>query len=244
MKKLILLASAVLTVLSTTPTFAGSPDQQGKVLWDYWYTVAVNKIPAEYYNEKVVLRGDKLQFFNHVWRKEEGFINEEQLGAFATADMNLTPLFFNFRSTYRTTELVVDGNVKDGKTLVAKIRKGGQSLPTVTKSIPSKTFFSVFFPVWLGKAITDLKPGRSASFMTILEDDVEHGFESESGTVRLEEPDEFAQKTQSKKVTIDYRSVRSMWWVDSHGAAIRTVMPETGAVIDRVSKQAAEAFLK
>jgi hypothetical protein len=226
-------------------TAATTSTDTGKVLWDYWYTVAVNKtIPAEYYNEKVVLHGDKLQFFNHVWRKEEGYINEEQLGAFATADMALTPLFFNFRSTYRATETVVDGNVRDGKTLVVKIRKGGESLPTVTKSIPSNTFFSVFFPVWLGKALTTMKEGRTVSFSTILEDDVEHGFESESGMVRLDKSDDFAEKTHTKKIIVDYRSVKSTWWVDLHGASIRTEMPETGALIERVSKEKAEAFLK
>ena len=83
-------------------------DDHGKVVWDYWYTVTVQKIPAEIENEKVVMHGDKLQFMQHVWKKEEGYINEEQLGAFAKADPDLTPLFFNFRSTYRTTETIVD----------------------------------------------------------------------------------------------------------------------------------------
>jgi hypothetical protein len=242
MKQLILCMMLALGLSVPMAKAAGS--DEGKVVWDYWYTVSVNTVPAEYYNERVVLRDNKLQFFNHVWRKEEGFLNEEQLGAFAVADMELTPLFFNFRSTYRTSETVVDGNVKDGKTLVAKVRRDGQALPTVTKSISKNTFFSVFFPFWLSKELPTLKEGKSVSFSTILEDDVEHGFDSESGTVRLEPSDDLAKKTQTKKIAVDYRSVRSYWWVDVHGAPVRTEMPETKAVIERVAKDKAEAFLK
>ena len=204
----------------------------------------MQKIPAEIENEKVIMHGDKLQFLQHVWKKEEGYINEEQLGAFAKADPDLTPLFFNFRSTYRTTETIVDGTVKDGKSLVIKIRKAGQTLPSVTRSLPSKTFFSVFFPVWLHKVVPTLKEGAAVSFSTILEDDIEHGFESESGTVRLEKGDEYSQSSNTKKITVDYLNVRSLWYLDSQGAAVRTVMPENSAIIERVSKEKAEAFLK
>jgi hypothetical protein len=241
-KKLSLLVSLWGAALIALP--ATSLADSGKVVWDYWYTVSVNKIPAEMYNEKVIMHDDKLQFMNHVWRKEEGYINEEELGAFSKADEDLTPLFFNFRSNYRTTETVVDGNVKNGNTLVVKVRKAGDALPTVTKSIPHKTFFSVFFPVWLHKVVPTLKKGVTVSFSTILEDDVEHGFDSESGTIRLEDSDEFAQSSNTKKLIVDYRDVRSIWYVDAQGTPVRTVMPENNAVIERVSKEKAEAFLK
>ena len=234
--------SPLVLLLSLTSYAAGA--ETGKVVWDYWYTVSVKKIPAEAYNEKVVMHDDKLQFMSHVWKKEEGFINEEQLGAFSKADTDLSPLFFNFRSTYRASETVVDGNVHDGKTLVLKVRKGGEALPTVTRSIIPKTFFSVFFPVWLHKMVPTLKEGKTVSFSAILEDDIEHGFESEVGSIRLEKADEFATSSATKKILVDFRSVRSYWYVDAQGAPVRTVMPETGAVIERVSKDKADEFLK
>lgn len=217
---------------------------EGKTVSDLWYTVSVNKIPSEYYNEKVVSHGDNIQFLSHVWKKEEGYINEELLGAFSKADQDLTPLFFNFRSTYRASETVVDGNVRDGKTLVANIRKDGQKLPTVTRSVTPRTFFSVFFPVWLRKVVPSLKVGKTVSFSTILEDDVEHGFESESGVIHLEKPDAFAQETGTQKISVDYRSVRSFWWVEKTGLPLRTLMPESNVVIDRSTKEKAQAFLK
>lgn len=216
----------------------------GKVVWDYWYTVSVNKIPAEMYNEKFVMHDDKIQYMQHVWKKEEGYMNEEQLGAFSKADENLTPLFFNFRSTYRTTETVIDGTVKNGKNLVVKIRKGTDALPSVSKSVPTGTFFSVFFPVWLRKAQPTLKEGKTVSFGTILEDDVENGFSTESGLVRLEKPDDFAQSSGTKKLAVDYLNSRTYWYIDSQGSPVKTVRPDGNMVIERVSKDKAEAFLK
>jgi hypothetical protein len=96
----------------------------------------------------------------------------------------------------------------------------------------------------LHKVVPTLKEGATISFSTILEDDVEHGFDSESGTVRLEKSDETAQASGTKKIVVDYRSVRSIWYVDSQGTPVRTVMPENNTVIERVSKEKAEAFLK
>jgi hypothetical protein len=158
--------------------------------------------------------------------------------------MDLNPLFFNFRSTYRNSETLVDGSVKDGKTLVVKIKRDGQALPSVTKSISKGTFFSGFFPFWISKELPVLKEGKTVSFSTILEDDVDNGFNSESGTIRLEPADAFAKSSQTKKIAVDYRSVRSYWWSDAHGAPVKTEMPETKAVIERVTKEKAEAFLK
>jgi hypothetical protein len=217
----------------------------GKVLWDYWYTVSVKKIPYEYYNEKVVFRDGKIQFFNNVWKKEEGFINEEQLGSFSNADMDLTPLFYNYRETYRSTEVRIDGNIHDGTTLVVKAKKGDVALPTVTKSIRAKTFLSLFFPLWLGKKLETMKENVTVSFLTLQEDNIEDGFDSVSGHVRLEKADDYAKKTGTKKVAVDYKDdARSYWWVDKHGAAQLIEMPDKGTMVERTTKEKAEAFLK
>ena len=217
----------------------------GKVIWDYWYTVSVKKIPYEYYNEKVVFRDGKVQFFNTVWKKEEGFINEEQLGSFANADMDLTPLFYNYRETYRSTEVKIDGNIHGGNSLVVKVKKNDQSLPTVTKSIRAKTFLSLFFPLWLGKRLETMKENVTNSFLTLQEDNIDDGFDSVSGHVRLEKADDFAKKTATKKVAVDYKDdARSYWWVDKQGAALKIEMPDKDTVVERTTKEKAAAFLK
>jgi hypothetical protein len=218
---------------------------EGKVLWDYWYTVSVKAIPYEYYNEKVVLRDGKIQFFNHVWKKEEGFINEEQLGDFSNGDVNLTPLFFNYRATYRQNEMKIDGNIHDGKTLVVKIKKGEETLPTVTRSIERKSFLSLFFPLWLGRQLKTAKIGTTAPFTTIFEDNVDQGFAPIVGRFRVEKSDDFAKQSNTQKVSVEYGdNDKAIWWVEPLGAAVRIEMPDKSTIVDRVSKEKAEAYLK
>jgi uncharacterized protein YneR len=235
------------SMLSSGAALAGDKAvMDGKVIWDNWYTVSVSKnIPYEYYNEKAVLKDGKIQFFNHVWKKEEGFINEEQLGAFSNGDVDLTPLFYNYRATYRASEATIDGNVHDGKMLVVKMKKGAENIPTVTHSIPAKTFFSIFFPLWLGKQLQTAKPNASFSFNTILEDNIDQGFDTVSGRVQVEKPDEFATKSKTKKVSVMYKEDQhSFWWVDDKGAAVRIEMDSNATVVERTTKEKAEAFLK
>jgi hypothetical protein len=241
--KLILTLLFAMNFLSN-PARAASADSAGKVIWDHWYTVTVRNIPYEYYSEKVVLKDGNIHFFNDVWKKEEGFLNQEQLGAFSNSDVDLTPLFYNYRATYRSNEVTIDGNVHDGKTLVVKVKKGGEALPTITKSISPKTFLSLFFPLWLGKQLQTAKENVTISFSTILEDNVDDGFDSTSGRVRLEKADEFAKSSKTKKVAVDYKDdSRSYWWVDDLGSAVKIEMPDKGTVVLRTTKEKAEAFL-
>src|SRR5688572_7979786 len=118
-----LLAVPLLIALLLPPP-ASATTEARKVLWDHWYTMTLNKrTHYGYYNEKVEIRGDKIHFQNTLFKKEEGFINEEQLGTVATNDARLAPLYFNFHSTYRATETNIDGSTKDG-ILSAKVRQG------------------------------------------------------------------------------------------------------------------------
>jgi hypothetical protein len=245
--KMILSTCILLSLISSNIAFSEEAAvTDGKVIWDNWYTVSVSKnIPYEYYNEKVIYKDGKIQFFNHVWKKEEGFINEETLGAFSNGDVDLTPLFYNYRATYRATEATIDGNVHDGKTLVVKVKRGTEDIPTVTHSIPQKTFFSIFFPLWLGKQIQTAKPKASFVFNTILEDNVDQGFDTVTGRVTVEAPDAFSEKTHTKKVSVSYKDDQhSNWWVDDKGAAVKIEMESNSTVVERVSKEKAQAFLK
>lgn len=226
---------------SSTSAGAGADE----VLSDSWFTVTVNKVTHYgYYNERFELTKGRLRFQQHFMKLEEGYMNEEQLGAFAENNDDLTPLFFNFHSTYRTTETLIDGSIQDGKALMVKIKKGNQELPLVKRSIPQKTFLSVFFPVWLAKNAHKLKSNQTISFKTILEDNLELGFAPVTGRIKLEKPDEFANKTQTKKILVDYRNMRSYWWVDQTGSYIRIEMPSQNTVVERVTKEKATQFLE
>ncbi len=227
---------------STPKTQSQKP---AKSLWDHWYKITVAKrIPYAFYRETVEKVGDKLRFAVNMKKLEEGFFNEENMGAFAEDDQTLTPIFFNFRSLYRTTETVVDGTIGSDSVLSAKIRRNGQDLPVVKKQIPKGTMFSTFFPVWLGRNLKNMKPLSPYSFKTLLEDKPDSGFKLESGIARLEKEDAISKNTGTSKVTVDYLGNRSIWYVKSSGAAVRIEMPQQNITVDVTTQKEAESFLQ
>jgi len=214
-----------------------------EVLWDAWYTVTVSDSQHYgYYNDHVETKDGKVMFKNQFWKNEEGFINEESLGTFSDAT-TLAPLFFNFRSVYRTTETQIDGTV-NGNELSVKTVRGGKELPIVRRALPPRTIFSAVFPVWLARKLPELKVDAHASFMTILEDNVEQQFNTVSGLARLEKPDEYAKKTGSKKIHVLYRDLASEWYFDDKGVPVRINMNGQKTRINRVSREEAEKFLR
>jgi hypothetical protein len=219
------------------------------VLWDYWYTVTVNKVVHyEYYNDHAEIKKGRVIFQNRAWKQEEDFINEEQLGAFSNNDASLTPLFFNFHSSYRSVETNIDGSIAaqsgGGRLLSVRIRKGSRELPLIKKMVPPKTLFSLHFPIWLGRNIAAFKPGQVYPFQTILEDNLESEFMTVPGQVRVEPADTLAAQTHTIKLTVNYHEMKSTWWVDSMGAPMRIEMPLQKTVVQRVPKEAAVKFLE
>jgi hypothetical protein len=152
-------------------------------------------------------------------------------------------MFFNFHSVYRTTETVIDGNVKNGKFLTVRPKRGGKDLPIVQRSIPSKVFFSALFPVWLGKQFPTLKIGETRRFSTIMEDNIEIAFAPTEGQIKVEKPDDFANAHHALKLRVDSRGIRTWWWIDEKGSALKIDMPEQKVLVQRVSKTEAKKFL-
>lgn len=216
----------------------------GKIKFDAWYTITISpSIHYGYYNDRLEDRKGKLYFQNRVWKKEENYLNEEQLGALAKDNPDLTPIFFNFHSIYRTTETHIDGSFQSGKTLSVKVKKGAEELPLIKKILPSKTMLSVFFPVWLGKRISHLKPGAQLSFMAVLEDNIELAFSPVTGSLTVEKSDDFATQTKTRKINLSYGDRRSTWWVDHQGVALKIDMKDQKAIVEKVTKEKAESFL-
>lgn len=226
------------------PPFSGND----RVLWNAWYTVslkppgATDAIHYAYYNDRLELKKGQLYYRNDVWKKEEGFINEEHLGALAENDEHLKPLVYNFHSNYRSVETDIDGSAS-GNVMSVIIKKGGQAQPVLKKTLPSKGFFEIFFPVWLGFRLGRLK-STPTSFQTVLEDNPDTGFEAVSGTVKLEKPDDVATKTGTRRLAVDYGNVKTLWWVDGAGVAVRIEAPDQGRVVERSTQAVAEKFLE
>ncbi|MBL7716045.1 MAG: hypothetical protein JNL01_11325 [Bdellovibrionales bacterium] len=240
-------ASIFLSLFALTALAAEAPKaktQDEVVVADTWYTVTIaGKTKYGYYNDKIVRRGDQLFFQNRYWKSEEGFINEEALGAIAKDDADLTPLVFNFQSKYRNSETKIDGSLKDGE-LTVKIKKGGKELPLVKRTGIKNAIFSVFFPVWLGKKFNEMKVGQTLSYLTILEDNIDQNFSSISGWVRQEKDDEFAIKNKAKKLAVTYRDLKSTWYILPSGTPIKIHLQDANTTIERVSEKVATQFLK
>ncbi len=237
------------------PSFAASPKpgvpakappqaQAAKVLWDEWYTVTVDKkVPYAYYNDRVESKDGKIIFKNSMWKKDDGFINEEQVAAFAKDDADVTPLFFNFHSNYKASETQIDATVRDDGILNVKVRKNGSELPVIKKSIPKRTIFSTMFPVWISRNASTLQPKGSLAFYSILEDNLELAFRPVSGRISLEPQDEFAKSSKATKVKVLHMDLTSYWYLDSKGIPIRIDLKAQNAVAERTTEAQAKKFL-
>ncbi|MGZ3689276.1 MAG: hypothetical protein ACXWP5_07210 [Bdellovibrionota bacterium] len=222
-----------------------APSRADQVIWDNWYTVTVNKvIHYEYYNEHAEIKKGRYFFQNHAWKMEEDFLNEEQLGEFAEVSTELTPMFFNFHSTYRTTETTIDGTVDPKRMMTVKVHKGNTDLPIVHASLPQKTIFSSFFPIWIGQRLAAMKPESNYYVQVVLEDNIESGFGAQNGQLRMEKPDTFATTSKTTKLSISLNDMKSTWYVDKTGAPVRIEVPAQNTLVQRVSEKEAKGFLE
>ncbi len=219
--------------------------RQASILWDYWYTVLVNKtIRYSYYHEKVRRTEGRIHYQFNSWKAEEGFLNEESLGAFAKDTPFLEPIFFNFRSVYRATETTIDGTLQPDNTLAIKVKRNSSEMPVMRKLFPPKTLLAGYFPVWFRLRLPLMKEGQSIGFRAVAEDNVDLGFSPFAGLVRLEKPDSFCLNNRAKRLTVNYRDIRSTWYLDANGAPIRIEMPGIKTVVERTSEQLARKFLE
>lgn len=243
-------AGAARANAANAPNVAHAPAPQApaapkaQVLWDSWYTVKIQgKIPYGYYNDRVERKDGKLAFKNQFWKREEGYINEEQLVAFSEDNVDVTPVLFNFHKTYRNTEVNVDGTVKNGNMLSVKSRETNQDWKPASRSLPKNTFFSSVFPIWIMKRLPKMERGKSYSFYTILEDGVANAFAPVSGRVQLEADDEFAKKTRTKKVLATIENRKSVWYMTAVGDAVRIEFPDQKVTVEKTTEKAARKFL-
>lgn len=232
------------TNFRTPAAVESGKNQNARVISDYWYTITVSgDVPYGYYRDRFEKSGDQIQFFNELWKKEEGYINTESLGAVAKHDDRLTPLFFNYRSVYRSTETVADGQIKDGKLLEVKVKRGDEELPLIRKAIGGNVFFSSHFPYRLGRELSSLKPKQTRAIHAILEDNIDGDYDLGTGVYWLKEQDEYSKKTETFPVHVRFHNYESTWYVDKNGFAMKVEIPQRSIVIERVPEAQAKKFL-
>jgi hypothetical protein len=213
------------------------------LLWNAWYTMTVGeKIPYGYYNDKVERRDGKIAYQNQLWKTEEGFINEERVVSFGKDNENVSPLLFNFLGTYRDSEFSIDGTFS-GTKLNVKARRSKQALAPIETNVPEKAFLSTLFQVWIGKHLSAMTPGKRLSFVTLFEDALDTHYAPVNGAITLEAEDDYAKKTNSKKMTVELSDVKSVWYVLASGEAIRIEKPDQHLVIEKKTEAEARRFL-
>lgn len=214
------------------------------LIFDAWYTINAEKnIPYGYYHDRLEKKGDRLYYQSHIWKKEEQFTNEEQLGLYAQDDQNLKPLIYNFRSLYRTTETVIDGTVNERNLFKVSAKQGNNPLPPFQRTLPSKIIFSTFFPIWIQRNFTATDVGKTKSLMTIYEDSYDTRFETKSGTVKLEPDDKFAKQNQAKKFSVTIAGQKSTWYLDTKGVPLKILMHANNVMIQRSTEAQAKKHL-
>jgi len=241
---LIILAVSFYVLANTSQAIAAKPVSE----WNFWYTVTIlPNTPYAYYNESLERTKGRIHFKTTMWKKEEGFINSEQLGVFSQDDSELTPLFYNFHATYRSTEISIDGNSEKGHMKV-RIKRGQQELPVMTRALPSKAFFASVFPLWLRRTLrntpADQVKSASQPFVAILEDNQDSGFSAENGRFQVVSEDDFSKSTKSIRVQVDFNGQRSFWYLDQTGAPIRIEIPNQRTRVERVTEKQAKSFLQ
>jgi hypothetical protein len=214
-------------------------------LWDAWYIVTVNDtVPYAYFNEKASVIDGRAHLQLRIWKKEEGFINEENIGAFAADEPSLRPLFYNYRLTYKSTETQIDGTVDADRFLVTKVRKNGTDVPTSRKQLPKDAILSYTFPIWLARKYGSLQKDKPVSFYALTEDGVDSGFPISTGTVTLLSDDEIATKTKTKRVKVNFMDADSFWWIRPGGNAFAIHTPTRKILTQQVTQEKALGFLK
>lgn len=216
-----------------------------KTPWDFWYTVTVgDTFPSSYYHEQVELKDGRFHYQIQIWKKEEGFINEEILGEFAKNDDALTPLFYNYKRIYNMSTLKIDGTFDDKHLLSVKANEKDHDLPFVKKQVPPGAILSYMFPVWLGKKVSKLKVNQPVSFQALLEDKREEGFPTSSGRVTLEPADDIAKQTGTKRIKVFFDNRDAIWWVKDNGIPMAIHIPLPNVLVQLTTREKAENFLK
>lgn len=232
-------------LLLLSPLFGtlAKADPPGQILWSSWYTVKVGKTPYQSYQETVERKNGKIKYLYQAKKREEGHLDEEQLGTLSEDLSTLKPVLYNFRSTYRKTEKTIDGTVADG-VITAKLRTPTEQLNSKKRSLPKDAFFASLFPLWINEKIKTQKPkpGKLIPFTALVEDTIESGI-VETGRATIEKDDAFAAKTQSQKLKVQFRGIEALWWIASNGMPKRIEIPAQKTVIEAVSEDTAMSFL-
>lgn len=208
----VLLSIAPIAAAALSPSSAvsasGSSASSG---YDAWYVLqSLDGTAMMKWHEVLEPQKDQLRFTLHIWKLEEGNINEETEGAFSNKTPDLEPKFFNLARTFQGKSLQVDGSVQ-GRQMVIKVRNEGESStrPARRMILGKGMILNAFFPVWLRTHHAALKEKTWTRVTTLPEDDPDLVFSPAVAQVRK----------SGNGIEVDYRGLKSSWILGPDGVA-------------------------
>jgi len=218
---------------------------QASVLWDNWYTVSDHGHPDSYYNEKAEIVGDRAKIQVNTWIKSGKKIKSEALGAVAKNTTLLEPLLYDFRTqTPEGDEVVIDGSIiGNGKIFSVKKKTGVESAKPLKAEMIPKLILSSFFPIWINKNYKRISGVQPIEFHAIVEDQVDSQVPVVEGTAYEMREDEFAKKTHTRKLRIEFNRIVAIWWVTPKGDAVQIQVPELERLVKKTNPKEAQDYL-
>lgn len=236
----ILLTALLFTPLQQSTAKAAT----ATTLWDNWYTVTDHGKPDSYYNEKAMIQGDRAKIQVNTWTHEGKKIKSENLGATAKNTPLLEPLLYNFRTQEMGTEKIIDGTISEnGKVFSVKIKKGIEASKSLRAEMIPKLILASFFPLWINKNYKRISGVQPIEFQSIVEDQVEDQVPVVRGTAYEMREDDFAKKTGTRKLRIEFNRIVAFWWVTKNGDAVKIELPSLERVVKKTTRAEAESFL-
>ncbi len=230
----------LMLMLVLVPSFS-----EAEVLWDNWYIVTDHGHPDSYYNEKAEILGDHAKIQVNTWIKKGKKIKSENLGASAKNTPLLEPLLYNFRTQDDMgQEKIIDGSVlNNGKVFSVKIKTGIETSKPLRAEMIPKLILASFFPIWIHKNYKRISGVQPIEFQAIVEDQVDGQVPVIKGTAYEMREDDFAKKTKTRKLRIEFNHIVAIWWVTPKGDAIKIQVNELERTVQKVGRKTAEDFL-
>ena len=217
---------------------------KAETLWDNWYTISDHNHPDSYYNEKAEISGDHAKIQVNTWIRDGQKIRNESLGAVAKNTVLLEPLLYNFRTqSSKGEEKVIDGSIlSNGKVFSVKIKSGLNSPKSLRAAMVPKLILASFFPLWIHKNYKRISGVQPIQFQAIVEDQVDTAVPIVTGTAYEMKQDDFAKKTNTRKLRIEFNRLVAIWWVTPKGDAIQIQIPQLEKMVRKTERKTAENY--
>ena len=185
-------------------------------IYNEWYVVRLNENDTiAYYNESLEFREGEYFTKQVVWRKDEGFINHEEIATQSKADF--TPKFFNYKLKYRDSLITINGTVQESGIIRISSKKNDEPSNSFERSIPKNSIFSTVFPFWILKHFESNQNSKSVKI--IFEDRLFEKLNFEAATVTSLKLDSDAKKLEAKKYLVKISGVSAAWYLGKLGMA-------------------------